>query len=75
MVCFICIYTSKQNKTLFVEEISRFLSHIPSTYNNYIIAGDLNINMFDPKCKLIIHFFDPKEVYISNLGKSDLLLF
>ena len=61
----------KQNKTLFFEEISSSLSYIVNKYDNYIIAGDLNINMLDPKCDESSHFFDLKDAYnLSNLVKS-----
>ena len=61
----------KQNKTLFFEEISSRLSHIVNKYGNYIVAGDLNINMLDPKCDGSSHFSDLKDTYnLSNLVKS-----
>ena len=40
-------------------------------YDNYITAGDLNINMFDPKCDRNCHFSDLKDTYnLLNLVKS-----
>ena len=54
----------KQNKTLFFEEISSSLSHIVNKYENYTIAGDLNINMLDPKGDGNSHFSDLKYTYI-----------
>ena len=61
----------KQNKTLFFEEISGSLSHILNKYDNHIIAGDLNLNMLDPKCDGNSHFFDLKDTHnLSNLVKS-----
>ena len=40
-------------------------------YDNYIIAGDLNINMLDPKCHGNSRFSDLKDTYnLSNLVKS-----
>ena len=49
--CALLAYRSpKQNKTLFFEEISGSSSHALNKYGDYIIAGDLNTNMFDPKC-------------------------
>ena len=61
----------KQNKTLFFEEISSTLSHIVNKYDNYIIAGLLNINMLDPKCHGNSRFSDLKDTYnLSNLVKS-----
>ena len=40
----------KQNKTLFSKEMSSSLRRSVNKYDNYIIAGDLNINMVDFKC-------------------------
>ena len=60
----------KQNKTLIFEEISSSLSHIVNRYHNYIIAGDLNINILDPKCDRNSHFSDLHDTYnLSNLVK------
>ena len=42
-----------------------------NTYDYYIIAGELNINMLDPKCDGNSHFSDLKDTYnLSNLVKS-----
>ena len=61
----------KQNETLFLEELSRSLSHIVNRYDNYIIAGYLDINMLDLKCDGNSHFYDLKDTYnLSNLVKS-----
>ena len=43
-------------QTLFFEEISISLCHIVNEYDKYIIAGDLLINMLDPKCDGDSHF-------------------
>ena len=60
----------KQNETLLFEEISSSLSYIVNWYDNYIIAGDLNINMLDPKCDENSHFSNLKDTYnLSNLVK------
>ena len=62
-----------QNKIrpYFFEEISSGLSHIVNKCDNYMTAGDLNINMLDPKCDGNSHFFDLKDTYnLSNLVKS-----
>ena len=41
------------------------------SYYNYIIVGDLNINMLDPKCDRKSHLSDLKDTYnLSNLVKS-----
>ena len=43
-------------------------AHIVNKYDNYIIAGDLNINMPDPNCDGNSHFSDLKDTYnLSNL--------
>ena len=60
----------KQNKTLFFEEISSSFSHIVNKYDNYIIAGNLNINRLDPKCDGNSHFSYLKDTHLSNLVKS-----
>ena len=70
-MCFIAHRLPKQNKTLFFEEISNSLRHIVNKYDNYVIAGDLNINMLDPKCSGNSHFSDLEDTYnLSNLVKS-----
>ena len=69
----LCLHIGPQNKIrLYIfEEISRSLSHIVNKYDNYITAGDLNINMLDPKCDGNSHFSDLKDIYnLSNLLKS-----
>ena len=61
----------KQNKTLFFEEISSSLSHNVNKYDNYIIAGGLNVNMLDPKCDGNGRFSDLTDTYnLSDLVKS-----
>ena len=72
MVCF-SLHISPKNKIkqIFFEEISSSLSYIANKYDNYIIVGDLNINMLDPKCDGNSHFSDLKDTYnLSNLVKS-----
>ena len=42
-----------------------------NNYDNYFIAGDLNINIFDPKYDRNCHFSDLKNTYnLLNLVKS-----
>ena len=42
-----------------------------SKYDNFVIAGNLNINMLDPKCDGKSHFSDLKDTYsLYNLVKS-----
>ena len=42
-----------------------------SKYDNFVIAGNLNINMLDPKCDGKSHLPDLKDTYrLSNLVKS-----
>ena len=48
-------------QTLFFEEMSISLCHIVNEYDKYIIAGDLLINMLDPKCDGDSHFPDLKD--------------
>ena len=63
--CALFAYRSQtQNKTSFFEEISSSLSHIVNKYENYTIAGDLNIKMLDPKGGGNSHFSDLKYTYI-----------
>ena len=61
----------KQNKTLLFGDISSTLSHIVHRYDNYIISGDLSINMLDPKFDGNSHSSNLKDTYdLSNLVKS-----
>ena len=54
-----------------MEELSRSLSHIVNRYDNYIIAGYLDINVLDLKCDGSSHFYDLKDTYnLSKLVKS-----
>ena len=60
----------KQNKVLFFEELSKCLSRIVNKYDNYFVAGDLNINMLDPKCDGNNYFSDLNDTYnLTNLVK------
>ena len=68
---FLHIGPQNKIKQIFSKEISSSLSYIANKYDNCIIVGDLNINMYDPKCDGNSHFSDLKDIYnLSNLVKS-----
>ena len=62
------LHVGPQNKIrLLFEALSSSLSHIVNKYDNYVIAGDLNINMPDLNCDGNSHFSDLKDTIISQI--------
>ena len=58
-------------KKSFFEEISNSLSLIVNKYDNILLAGDVNINLLDPKSDTKNHFSDLRDTFaLTNLVKD-----
>ena len=58
-------------KKSFFEEISNSLFLIVNKYENFVLAGDLNINLLDPKSDTQNHFSDLRDTFtLTNLVKD-----
>ena len=58
-------------KKSFFEEISNSLFLIVNKYENFVLAGDLNINLSDPKSDTQNHFSDLRDTFaLTNLVKD-----
>lgn len=61
----------KQEHLSFFNEITQSLSQIVNKYENIFIAGDLNIDMLDPKCDKGNHFSALRDTFdLTNLVKD-----
>lgn len=64
----VCLQVS--SKKSFVEEILSNLSIIVNQYENIFVAGDLNVDLLNPKCDLESYFSDLRDKFaLTNLVK------
>ena len=62
---------SNLEKKSFFEEISNSLFLIVNKYENFVLVGDLNINLLDPKSDTQNHFSDLRDRFtLTNLVKD-----
>ena len=61
----------KLDRKVFLQDLSNILSQIVNKYETILIVADVNIDLYESKCKTNIYFSELKETFhLTNLIKN-----